>query len=369
MSWIDNALGIFQGSRNIDDVVDGIRVLPLDDFDGLESIRNTVTSNIGPDSFAVDSLDRLTSVDGTPLAQLSTVYKSGILNDVFDSLNLPRVPTGVENTFANIASTKYPHRSILNYNEGIQAGLGELDRLPIEDRALISSLDDADNADALSAIDSQAQVPGSFWNRFDGSVRTVTRLALIGGGLTIGGLALSAIISQSNAINNGCFLAEKQGGRTNVKRILNYTCGQEGTTGDNIYLTSGNVAANHPAEGVIPKPVCQMGEQNCQAYCNNTNYTYPDVYNALNSLPENLFVFCNRQTFGETIVDIGNQIGGGIGGIVGGTIGGLFSGFGSFFTILLIILVVVAGIILAVKLIPNKTNNPAQTASPSTIRT
>lgn len=369
MSWIDNALSIFQGSRNIDDVVDGIRVLPLDDFDGLESIRNTVTSNIGPDSFAIDNLDRLTSIDGTPLAQLSTVYKSGLLNDVFDSLNLPRVPTGVENTFTTIASTKYPQRSILNYNSGIQAGLGDLSRLPTEDRAIISALDDADNAPALSAVDSQAQVPGTFWNRFDGQVRTVTRLALIGGGLTLAGLTLSAIISQSNAINNGCFLAEKQGGRTNVKRILNYTCGQEGTTGDNIYLTNGNVAANHPAESVIPKPVCQMDEQNCQAYCNNTNYTYPEVYSALNSLPENLFVFCNRQTFGETIVDIGNQIGSGIGGVVGGTIGGLFSGFGGFFTIILIILLVVGGIILAVKLIPNKTNNASQPVSSSTIRT
>lgn len=369
MAWIDNALGIFQGSRNIDDVVDGIRVLPVEDFDGLESIRNTVTSNIGADSFAVDNLNRLTSVDGTPLAELSTVYKSGILNNVFDSLNLPRVSVEVENTFTSIASAKYPQRSILNYDEGIQAGLGDLNRLSTEDRGIINALDDADNTPALAAIDTQAQVPGTFWNRFDGSVRSVTKLALIGGGLTIGGLTLSAIISQSNAINNGCFLAEKQGGRTNVRRILHYTCGQEGTTGDNIYLNNGNVAANHPAEAVIPTPVCQMNEQNCQAYCNNTNYTYPEVYNALNSLPENLFVFCNRQTFGETIVDIGNQIGGGIGGIVGGTIGGLFSGFGNFFTIILIILVVVAGIILAVKFIPNKTNNPTPPVSSNTLRT
>lgn len=369
MSWIDNALSIFKNSKNIDNVVDGVRALPVEEFDGLESIRNTVTANIGPDSFAVDDLNRLTSVDGTPLSQLSTIYKSGVLNEVFDSFNLPRVSPQVENSFTTVASGKYPQRTILEYNNEIQTGLGDLGRLPAEDREIINALDTADNAAALSAIDSQAQVPGSFWNRFDGSVRTVTRLVLIGGGLTIGGLALSAIINQSNAINNGCFLAQKTGGRTDIKRIINYTCGTLGIAGDNAYLKSNNTPANHPAESVIPTPTCQSNEANCQAYCNNNDYTYPAVYDALNALPANLYVFCNRQTFGETIVDIGNQIGGGIGGIVGGTIGGIFSGFGSFFVILLVVLVVIAGIVLAVKFIPNKTSSSTpSSASVTTIR-
>jgi hypothetical protein len=355
-------MGFFKAIKNafvdaghqVGNIAGTVKALPVQEFDGINAIESAVKSSITDDVF--DVVDGRLTVGGRNIDDAEFIYKSGNVNEALDLLGSPRVDANTANTFSQTVARKYPEPTINRNNAVIDADRPNLNRLGGDDQEILADLNTGGNSatDALNRIDSASNTPGTFWETLWTRAKRVGQVTLLVGGITVGALALSDLIKTVNAVNNGCYLSTYQGNGVITRRVVGYTCGEGGGYGDQVYIDEGHTVANHPAETVIGKPTCQGGEKDCTDYCDPQQMRQDIADYLAKNLPENQYIFCKKQSFSDSIVDIATGIGSGVGDIIGGTVGGLFGSFGIVFWLILAIAAVILIIVLIAKFAPSR---------------
>lgn len=345
---------VFRQTDDIDSIRSAVKAAPIGEFEGIQSIQRSIVNSIDDASIVRDGDNLL--VGGRNIEDVSFDYYKGDINTALRDLGAEPVSNATANTFSQTVTRKYPQPTINRNNLSIDAERPNLSRLAQEDQNLLNQINNggAGATNAFTTIDRAANVEGTFWNKLWTRSRTIGKISLLVGGITVAGLALSDIIKTVNAVNNGCYLSTYRGNGVVTQRILGYTCGSAGVYGDQVYTDNGLTPALHPASSVITTPLCSNNEKDCMNYCDPEQMNieikkYMDEF-----VGDNIYVFCKHQTFSDSIVDIGNGIGSGIGDIIGGTLGGFFGSFGTIFWIILIIAALILAVVLVTKFVPSR---------------